>query len=208
MARYTEAKCRLCRREGAKLFLKGQRCFTDKCAVERRPYAPGQHGQGRGKRSDYGIQLREKQKVRRAYGLLEKQFKLTFKRAERMKGVTGENLLQLLERRLDNVVFRMGLAASRAEARQVVRHRHIAVNGRTASIPSFTVQVNDEIMVRPSAADHKKILERVENPINEAPDWLEVDRKQMKGKVLSLPGREHVAELDIQESLIIELYSK
>lgn len=207
MARYTEAKCRQCRREGVKLYLKGQRCNTDKCAVERRPYAPGQHGQGRGKRSDYGVQLREKQKLRRAYGLLEKQFKLTFKRADRMKGVTGTNLLQLLERRLDNVVYRLGLAASRAEARQVVSHRHIAVNGKTVSIPSFVVQVNDEVSVRTSAAEHKILRERADTPFRDTPDWLEVDRKEMKGKVLSLPGREHV-DLEVHESFIVELYSK
>lgn len=207
MARYTDAKCRLCRREKTKLFLKGERCNTEKCAIERRPYAPGQHGQGRSKRSDYGVQLREKQKVRRAYGLLEKQFRLTFERAERMRGVTGANLLQLLERRLDNVVYRLGMGVSRAEARQIVRHRHVMVNGRTVSIPSFTVRVNDEITVRDTSKEHGILKIRLETALRDLPSWLEVDRKEMKGKVLSLPSREDV-DLQIQESLIVELYSK
>lgn len=207
MARYTGAKCRLCRREGMKLFLKGERCNTDKCAIERRAYPPGEHGQGRTKRSDYGVQLREKQKVRRTYGLLENQFHNVFKKAERMRGVTGENLLQLLERRLDNVIFRMGLSGSRSEARQVVRHCHIVVNGHVVNIPSFIVKVNDEITVRDTSKEHGRVVASNEAPLREVPAWLEIDRKDLKGKVLALPGREDV-DLPVQESLIVELYSK
>lgn len=207
MARYTDAKCRLCRREGAKLFLKGDRCNTEKCALERRAYPPGEHGQGRTKRSDYGIQLREKQKVRRAYGLLEKQFRSYFAKAERMKGITGENLLQLLERRLDNVVFRMGLASSRTEARQVVRHRHITVNGRIVNIPSFLVKPGHEVAVKERSKSHGRVSVVVESPLREAPQWVEVDRKEMKGTIVALPGREDI-DLQVQESLIVELYSK
>ena len=207
MARYTDAKCRLCRREGIKLFLIGERCNTEKCALERRAYAPGEHGQRRGKRSDYGIQLREKQKVRRAYGLLEKQFRLYFHKAERMKGVTGENLLNLLETRLDNVVYRAGLAASRSEARQVVRHRHILINGRTVNIPSFQVKSGMEITVREKSKNHGRLTVCVEAPLREAPSWLEVDRTELTIKVISGPTREDI-DLPVQESLIVELYSK
>lgn len=207
MARYTDAKCRLCRREGLKLFLKGDRCNTEKCAIERRAYAPGEHGQGRGKRSDYGIQLREKQKVRRTYGILEQQFRLYFKKAERMKGVTGENLLQLLERRLDNVIYRTGFAASRSEARQVVRHRHITVNGKVVNIPSFLVKPGYEVAVREKSRTHGRVSVLAETPSREAPNWMEVDLKEFKASIVSLPTREHV-DLPVQESLIVELYSK
>ena len=207
MARYTDAKCRLCRREGVKLFLKGDRCNTEKCALERRAYPPGEHGQGRTKRSDYGIQLREKQKVRRAYGLLEKQFRSYFAKAERMKGITGENLLQLLERRLDNVVYRMGLASSRTEARQVVRHRHITVNGRIVNIPSFLVKPGHEVAVKEKSKSHGRVSVVVESPLREAPQWVEVDRKEMKGTIVALPSRQDI-DLPVQESLIVELYSK
>lgn len=207
MARYTDAKCRLCRREGLKLFLKGDRCNTEKCAVERRAYPPGEHGQGRRKRSDYGVQLREKQKVRRAYGLLEKQFRIYFAKAERMRGVTGENLLQLLESRLDNVIYRSGLAASRAEARQVVRHRHITVNGKIVDIPSFQVKPGSEIAVKEKSKEHGRIGVCAEAPLRESPAWLEVDRKEMTAKVVSAPSREDI-DLPVQESLIVELYSK
>jgi len=175
--------------------------------VERRAYAPGEHGQGRSKRSDYGVQLREKQKVRRAYGLLEKQFRIYFAKAERMRGVTGENLLQLLENRLDNVIYRSGLAASRSEARQVVRHRHITVNGRIVNIPSFQVKVGSEIAVKEKSKNHGRLSVCAEAPLREPPQWLEVDRKEMTAKVLSAPTREDI-DLPVQESLIVELYSK
>jgi len=207
VARYTDSKCRLCRREGLKLFLKGDRCYTEKCAFDRRTYAPGQHGQGRRKRSDYGVQLREKQKVKRAYGVLERQFRIYFAHAERMKGVTGENLLQLLERRLDNTVFRMGWAASRAEARQIVAHRHLAVNGVAVDIPSFQVRQGDEITVRAASKDHPRIKLLVEAGGKTTPAWLDVNRSEMKAKVVAIPTREDV-DLPVQESLIVELYSK
>ncbi len=207
MARYTDAKCRLCRREGIKLFLKGERCNTEKCALERRAYAPGEHGQSRSKRSDYGVQLREKQKVRRAYGILERQFRIYFEKAERMKGVTGENLLQLLESRLDNVIYRAGFAGSRAEARQVVRHRHILVNGRIVSIPSYQVKPGSEIALKEKSKAHGRVSVSVEAPLRDAPQWLEVDRKEMKAKMIAAPAREDI-DLPVQESLIVELYSK
>lgn len=207
MARYTDSKCRLCRREGLKLFLKGDRCYTEKCAFDRRTYAPGQHGQGRRKRSDYGVQLREKQKVKRAYGVLERQFRIYFARAERMKGVTGENLLQLLERRLDNTIFRMGWAASRSEARQIVGHRHFTVNGVTVDVASFQVRQGDEIAVRTTSKEHPRLKLLIEAGGKASPAWLEVNRAEMKAKVVSLPAREDV-DLPVQESLIVELYSK
>lgn len=207
MARYTESKCRLCRREGLKLFLKGDRCNTDKCALDRRNYAPGQHGQSRRKRSDYGTQLREKQKVKRAYGVLERQFRLYFERAEAMKGVTGENLLQLLERRLDNVVFRIGLGASRAEARQIVRHRHFAINGVTVDIPSYQVKQGDELEVRAGSKEHPRLVTLAESAIRNVPGWLEINRGEMKARVVALPTRTDI-DLDVQEALIVELYSK
>lgn len=207
MARYTDAKCRICRREGMKLFLKGERCNTEKCALERRAYAPGQHGQRRGKRSDYGVQLREKQKVRKTYGLLEKQFRLYFFEAVRMKGATGANLLQLLERRLDNVIYRMGFATSRNEARQIVRHRHVMVNGRSVNIPSYLVKPGMEVSVREKSKEHGRLSVIVDTPLREAPPWIEVDRKEFKASIVALPAREDI-DLPVQESLIVELYSK
>ncbi len=208
MARYSDAVCRLCRREGTKLFLKGDRCFTAKCGVERRAYPPGQHGQGRARFSDYGVQLREKQKVKRMYGLLERQFARTMHRATRMKGRSGENLLILLERRLDNVVFRMGFVTSRAEARQLVRHGHFEVNGRRASIPSMVVRPGDIVAVREKSRKVARIagaLDALEG--RSLPQWLEIDKDNFTGKVKALPVREDVT-MPIQEQLIVELYSR
>lgn len=208
MARYLEANCRLCRREGKKLFLKGDRCYTDKCSVDRRGYPPGQHGQNKTKISNYGLQLREKQKVKRIYGLLEKQFKLTYFRADRMKGIVGENMLSLLERRLDNVVFRLGFANSRKQARQLVVHRHFLVNGRSVNIPSYTVKPNDVITVAEKSKENPVIKEALEAVVRRViPTWLELDRDNMKGVVKSLPIRSEI-EYPIQEHLIVELYSK
>ena len=191
-----------------KLFLKGERCLTSKCALERRAYPPGQHGQGRIKRSDYGLQLREKQKVRRMYGVLEKQFRLYYQRAARMKGVTGENLLQMLERRVDNVVFRLSLATSRKDARQLVSHGHVLINGRRVDIPSIQVKEGDVLEVR----ERSKKLTRIEGALElkaagEAPAWLELDRDALKATVKALPTRDDI-QIPIQESLIVELYSK
>ena len=208
MARYKDAVCRLCRREGTKLFLKGDRCFSAKCGVERRGYPPGQHGQGRARFSDYGVQHREKQKVKRMYGLLEKQFASTMQRATRMKGRAGENLLALLERRLDNVVFRMGFATSRAEARQLLRHGHFLVNGRVASIPSITVREGAVVSVREKSRKVTRIagaLDALEG--RSVPGWLEIDKDNFTGKVKALPAREDVT-MPIQEQLIVELYSR
>lgn len=208
MARYTGPQCRLCRRETEKLFLKGDRCFTEKCAVERRQYPPGQHGQRRGKLSDYGVQLREKQKVRNTYGVLEKQFRKYFHKAETKKGVTGEVLLQCLETRMDNVVYRMGFAPNRNGARQLVTHGHFQVNGRDVNIPSFSVQVGDVIEVRTSSRDMDAIKDsivRVEQ--RGIPSWVEMDFQNFKGKVLQIPSREDI-QLTAQEQLIVELYSK
>ena len=208
MARYNDAVCRLCRREGMKLFLKGDRCFSPKCSVDRRAYPPGQHGQGRARFSDYGVQLREKQKVKRMYGLLEKQFARTMKRAARMKGRSGENLLLLLERRLDNVVYRMGFATSRAEARQMVKHGHFLMNGRKATIPSITVRSGAEIRVRETSRKVTRIvgaLDALES--RSIPQWLEVDKDDFKGSVKTLPEREDIT-MPIQEQLIVELYSR
>jgi small subunit ribosomal protein S4 len=208
MARYTDAVCRMCRREGAKLFLKGDRCFSPKCGVERRSYPPGQHGQGRTRFSDYGVQLREKQKVKRMYGLLEKQFARTMHRATRMKGVAGENLLILLEQRLDNVVFRMGFATSRAEARQLVRHGHFLVNGRKASTASILVKPGAVVSVREKSQKVARIvgaLEALEG--RSLPQWLEIDKDKFAGTVKALPNREDIT-LPIQEQLIVELYSR
>ncbi|MBO8126496.1 MAG: 30S ribosomal protein S4 [Firmicutes bacterium] len=209
MARYTGSVCRLCRREGEKLFLKGDRCYSSKCAVERRSYAPGQHGQGRrGKPSEYGIQLREKQKLRRIYGVLEAQMRRYFDLAERRPGVTGENLLQLLERRLDNVVYRLGLAGSRAEARQLVRHGHFTVNGKKVNIPSYLVSVGDEIQLKESSKKSTRIQELLEElGARSVPEWLELDVENAKGRVLSLPTREQI-DTPIEEHLIIEYYSR
>ena len=208
MARYTGAQCRLCRRETEKLFLKGDRCYTEKCAVERRQYPPGQHGQRRGKLSDYGVQLREKQKVRNTYSVLERQFRKYFERAERKKGVTGEVLLQLLETRLDNVVYRMGFAPNRNSARQLVGHRHFFVNGKQVSIPSYNVQVGDVVEVGASSRD----IEIIKDSISRAeqrgvPSWVEIDFQNFRGKVAQIPAREDI-QLTAQEQLIVELYSK
>ncbi len=208
MARYNGPVCRLCRREGTKLFLKGERCFSDKCAFERRPYPPGEHGQGRHRKSDYSAQLREKQKVKRMYGVLEKQFRLAFAKAERQKGVTGENLLTLLERRLDNVVYRCGFANTRAEARQLVNHGHFKVNGRKVDIPSFLVKPGDEITVKERSRKVSRIADALEAAERrERPQWLEVDKAEFKGIVRQLPTREDITT-PIQEQLIVELYSK
>lgn len=208
MARYTGADCRLCRREGAKLFLKGDRCYTDKCAMERRAYAPGEAGRKRVKENEYLLQLREKQKTKRIYGVLEKQFRAYYDIASRKQGVTGENLLTILESRLDNVVYRLGLAKSRAEARQQVRHGHIHVNGRRVDIPSFRVRPGDLISVAPKAKEMLVIKSAlISNERVQVPAWLEVDIEKLQGSVLSLPQRDQI-DLDIREQLIVELYSK
>ena len=208
MARYTGSVCRLCRREGAKLFLKGDRCFSEKCSVDRRAYPPGQHGQGRPRFSDFGVQLREKQKVKRMYGLLEKQFETTMKAASRMKGRAGENLLILLERRLDNVVFRLGFATSRAEARQLVRHGHFLVNGRKATVPSMLLKPGSLVTVRERSQQVTRIagaLEALEG--RSVPQWLEIDKDNFAGSVKQMPVREDIT-LPIEEQLIVELYSR
>jgi small subunit ribosomal protein S4 len=208
LARYTDAVCRLCRREGMKLFLKGQRCHTDKCAIERRNFAPGQHGKSRRpKLVGYGLQLREKQKVRRFYRILEDQFRSYYEKAAAMKGITGETLLAILERRLDNAVYRMGLATSRAEARQLVRHGHVLVSGRKVNIPSFQVAPGQEIMVRESSRKLASIQRALDLLGNRVPPWLEFNRESMTGRVVSLPRREDV-NFPIQEQMIVELYSK
>ena len=208
MARQIKSACRLCRRENLKLFLKGERCYTEKCAIDRRNYAPGQHGQNRRKFSDYGAQLREKQKVKRLYGLLENQFRNTFKEADRQKGITGEVLLSLLERRLDNAVYRLGFANSRNEARQLVRHNHFAVNHSKVNIPSYLVKPGDVIEVREKSKKVVRIQEALEGVARRGiPQWLELDKDQMKGSVKSMPTREEIT-IPIQEKLIVELYSK
>lgn len=209
MARYTGAVCRICRREGGKLFLKGERCYTDKCAFERRGYPPGQHGQRRRRRpSDYGEQLREKQKVKRMYGLAEKQFKNYFFRAAKMKGVTGENLLMLLERRLDNIIYRLGLACNRSEARQLILHRHFLVNGKRVNIPSYLVNQGDELEVREPSRKVGKISDAISGVDRRGvPGWLELDKEGFKGKVTTLPSREDIV-MPVREQLIVELYSK
>ena len=208
MARYTDSVCRLCRRENLKLFLKGERCYTDKCAIERRNYPPGQHGQGRPKFSEYSIQLREKQKVKRIYGLLEKQFRRTFAEANRTKGITGETLLTLLERRLDNVAYRLGFASSRAEARTLVRHGHLLVNGRKTNIPSYTVRVGDVISVKEQSRQLGRVLSALEGVQRRGvPDWAELDRETVSGRIKILPSRGDIT-MPINEKLIVELYSK
>ena len=208
MARYTESVCRLCRREGMKLFLKGDRCFKDKCAIERRNYPPGQHGRRRSKLLGYGIQLREKQKVKRIYGLLERPFRLTFQRAERRKGITGANLLQELERRLDNVAFSLGFAASRAQARQLVCHGHVTVNGRKVTIPSFRVSKGNVVAIKEKSRSNEQIKASVETArARGVPGWLDLQPESFSGTVLELPSREEI-KLPIQEQLIVELYSK
>ena len=209
MARYREAVCRLCRREGIKLFLKGQRCLTDKCEIEKRNFAPGQHGKSRRpKIVGYGLQLREKQKLRRFYGILEDQFRSYFEKAARMKGVTGENLLLMLERRLDNAVYRLGLASSRSAARQLVRHGHIQVSGRKVNIPSFAVAPGQEITVKEPSRNMASVQRALDlSGGRNVPPWLQLDRASLKAKVISLPKREDV-NFPIQEQMIVELYSK
>src|SRR5687768_13963311 len=209
MARNLDAKCRQCRREGEKLFLKGEKCFTDRCAVERRSYAPGQHGQKSGSRmSDFGKQLREKQKLRRTYGVLERQFRNIYAEASRSKGVTGERLLQLLECRLDNIAYRMGFGASRAEARQVVRHNGVLVNGRRVNIPSYHVRPGDTVEVVSKAKEQLRIKAAAEAASGRGvPEWLEVDSKGLKGTLKTIPARVDLPST-INESLVIELYSK
>jgi small subunit ribosomal protein S4 len=208
LARYTEACCRLCRRENMELYLKGERCFTDKCAIKRRNYPPGQHGQARVKVSSYGTQLREKQKVRRIYGILEKQFRGYFEKADKMKGVTGENLLCLLEKRLDNIVYRLGFASSRSEARILVRHGHFKVNGKKVNIPSYQVKVADIIELREKSRSVNCINESLEAVVRRGiPQWLELDKEGYKGFMKANVTREDLTT-PIQEQLIVELYSK
>ena len=208
MARYRESACRLCRREGLKLFLKGDRCYSEKCAFERRSYAPGEHGQIRKKHSDYGVQLRAKQKLKRMYGLLEKQFRGYFEKADRQKGITGTNLLLFLERRLDNMVFRMGFANSRDEARQLVRHNHFLVSGKPVNIPSFLVRVGDDIQVREGSRKVARIQEALETVARRGvPPWLELDKENFKGTVKVFPVRDELT-MPVQEQLVVELYSK
>lgn len=208
MARYTGSVCRLCRRENLKLFLKGDRCYTDKCAIERRNYPPGQHGQARPKFSEYSLQLREKQKVKRMYGLLENQFRRTFAQAARTRGITGETLLVLLERRLDNVAYRLGFASSRADARTLVRHGHILVNGKKVNIPSYLVRVGDLVSVKEQSRQKTRVMAAMEGAQRRGvPDWAEVDREAFSGRVKILPTRSDIT-MPINEKLIVELYSK
>ena len=208
MARYRESFCRLCRSEGIKLFVKGDRCFTEKCAFERRGYAPGEHGQNRRKYSDYGVQLREKQKLKRMFGLLESQFRNYFEKADKQKGVTGSNLLILLERRLDNVVFRMGFASSRPEARQLVLHNHFTVNGKKVNIPSYLVEAGSAVEVREKSRKMTRILESLETvPRRGIPQWIELDKDNFRAVLKALPTREELT-MPIQEQLVVELYSK
>jgi small subunit ribosomal protein S4 len=208
LARYTKTNCRLCRRENLKLFLKGERCYTEKCAYDRRNYPPGHHGQARKKFSDYGTQLREKQKVKRIYGILENQFRNIFKEADRQKGITGETLLALLERRLDNIVYRLGFANSRDEARQLVRHNHFLINQSKVNIPSYLVKPGDVIELREKSKKVVRVLEALEGVARRGvPQWLELDKDQMKGSMKGLPSRDDIT-LPIQEKLIVELYSK
>jgi small subunit ribosomal protein S4 len=208
LARYTESVCRLCRRENLKLFLKGERCYTDKCAIERRNYPPGQHGQKRPKFSEYSIQLREKQKVKRMYGLMENQFRRTFARANREKGITGEALLVLLERRLDNAIYRLGFASSRAEARLLVRQGHILVNGKRVNIPSYLVRVGDEVSVKEGSRQMARVLTAMEGAQRRGvPEWAELNRDAFSGRVKLMPARSDIT-MPINEKLIVELYSK
>ena len=209
MARYTGPVCRLCRREGMKLFLKGERCYTGKCAIDRRAYAPGQHGQARAKKpTEYGLQLREKQKARRLYGVMEKQFRSYFDEAARRKGVTGENLLILLERRLDNVIFHLGFASSRPEARQLVNHGHFTVNGRKVDIASYSVRVGEVVAVKEGSKSSPRMKQLLENiGTRTVPGWLSLDANTAAGTVVALPTREDI-QLPIQEHLIVEKYSR
>jgi small subunit ribosomal protein S4 len=209
VARYIGSVCKLCRREGLKLFLKAERCYTDKCGVTRRSFPPGQHGQARIKQSEYCIQLREKQKIRRVYGVLERQFRSYFEKAERMKGVTGDNLLQLLERRFDNIVQRMGFAGSKKEARQLVRHGHMLVNGRKVTIPSYLLKAGDVVELR----DKSRGIAQIQQTLTALekrgfPTWLEIDKALFKGKVLALPARDESTMPTVREQLVVELYSK
>ncbi|MBE3574812.1 MAG: 30S ribosomal protein S4 [Firmicutes bacterium] len=209
MARYTGPACRLCRRAGEKLFLKGERCYTNKCSIDRRNYGPGQHGQARrGKASEYALQMREKQKLRRIYGIMEAQFENYFEKAARKTGVTGEMLLQLLERRLDNVVYRLGFALSRAEARQLVRHGHIQVNGRKVNIPSYLVAAGDEVSVKEASRKIPRMVELSQGfRTRNVPKWLELNPETWTGKVLALPRREDI-DMPVEEHLIVEFYSR
>ncbi|MBI4824168.1 MAG: 30S ribosomal protein S4 [Nitrospirae bacterium] len=208
MARYTDALCRICRREGEKLFLKGNRCFTDKCAIERRKYPPGQHGQRRGKLSDYGVQLRTKQLVRASYGMLERQFRRYFRDAEKQKGATGEVLLQFLERRLDNVVYRLGFASNRRQARQLIGHRFFSVNGKAVNIPSYLVSEGDVIEVREKARQMQLLADNLASAQQRGlPEWLELEIDNMRGRIRHIPSRDEI-QLPVQEQLIVELYSK
>ena len=209
MARYSGPVCRLCRREGMKLFLKGERCYTDKCAIEKRNFPPGQHGKTRKQKlAGYGVQLREKQKVKRIYGVLEDQFRRYFETADRTRGITGETLLQLLERRFDNVVYRLGLATSRAQARQLVRHGHFLINGKKVDIPSYSLRAGDLVAVRASSQKNPTIAHAIEEVKGRGiPGWLTFDAGEQAGKILSLPTREQI-NLPVQEQLIVELYSK
>jgi small subunit ribosomal protein S4 len=208
MAVYHDARCRLCRREGTKLFLKGTRCFTDKCAIERRGYAPGEHGKSRRvKETNYGQQLREKQKARRIYGLLERQFRHYFAKAATTKGVTGEALLQMLERRLDNIVYRFGFAASRSAGRQLVRHGHVQVNGRRVDIPSFLVKAGDQVQIREKSRKMTVVLNSLEARKGQSvPEWMDLDSEKLSGRVLSIPSRANIP-VPLNEQLIVELYS-
>lgn len=208
MARYKNSVCRLCRRENMKLFFKGERCYTDKCAFDRRAYPPGQHGQGRQKVTEYGLQLRQKQKMRRLYGVLEKQFRLYFEKADQQKGETGKNLITLLERRLDNVVYRLGFACSRAESRQLVRHGHFTVNGRKVNIPSFLVKAGDRIELREKSRKIQKVLDSLEAVSRRPmPSWLELEKDAFRGSMKASPVREELT-LQLEEQLIVELYSR
>ena len=208
MARYVGSVCRLCRREGAKLFLKGDRCYSDKCAIEKRNYPPGMHGQGRARFSDFGVQLREKQKVKRIYGLLEKQFRRTFAKASSMKGRSGEQMLMLLERRLDNVVFRMGFATSRSEARQLIRHGHFLVNGRKATSPSMLVRTGWKLALREKSQKVTRIIAALETVESRSiPQWIELDKETFSGTVMQMPVRDDIT-IPIDEQLIVELYSR
>ena len=208
MARYTDEQCRICRREGQKLFLKGSRCYTDKCSISRRNYAPGQHGQKRAKLSEYGTQLREKQKTKSYYGVGEKQFRGYFEMASNKKGITGDNLLQILESRLDNVVYRLGFGASRAQARQLVNHGQFAVNGQRVDIPSYLVKAGDVITVRENKKENGAIKANIEaNSARPVPAWLELNNETLSGKVVRLASREDV-DIPVEEHLIVELYSK
>ena len=208
MARYTDSKCRLCRREGAKLFLKGDKCYKNNCPISKRPTPPGQHGAGRHKISEYGLQLREKQKAKRIYGVLEGQFREYYERADRMKGVTGENMLSLLERRLDNVVYRMGIASSRSQARQLVTHAHFTVNGKNVNIPSYQINLGDVVAVKENKKENKYFtaLKALEKDAA-MPKWVEFDPETLTGKVIALPTREDI-DSQIAEHMIVELYSK